>query len=152
MWKILFSQSMKSTNTIYRLLKKFTKKFNLLWQHRATKCLYKNQPKQNGKIPYYAQWDNGFWNYNGDKFEVLEDSQIDFSKPANHEKYNDLRHDLIKSGDILNINGKYILKTTLEFNTPSGAGQFILGGAINGWVEWENDDGKTLDEIYRKNA
>lgn len=87
--------------------------------------------------------------YSGDKFEVLENSQIDFTKPAHHEKYNKLRKDLLNSGDILNINGKLVLKTTLEFNTPSGAGQFILGGAINGWVEWKNKDGKTLDEVYR---
>lgn len=114
-----------------------------------------NAKTSRSKTEKYHTTRNGitaFGIYNGDKFEVLEDSQIDFSKPANHEKYNDLRHDLIKSGDILNVNGKYILKTTLEFNTPSGAGQFILGGAINGWVEWKNDDGKTLDEIYRKNA
>ena len=33
---------------------------------------------------------------------------------------------------------------------PGHAGQFVLGGSINGWVEWKNKDGKTLDELYRK--
>lgn len=93
---------------------------------------------------------DAFGIYSGDKFEVAEDSQIDFSKPANLDKYNKLRKDLLDNGDIVNIDGKFILKTTLEFNTPSGAGQFVLGGAINGWKEWKNKDGKTLDETYRK--
>lgn len=28
---------------------------------------------------------------------------------------------------------------------------FVLGGSINGWGEWKNKDGKTLDALYRKN-
>jgi len=37
-----------------------------------------------------------------------------------------------------------------EFATPSGAGSFVLGGSINGWTEWKNSDGKTLNERVRK--
>lgn len=89
--------------------------------------------------------------YDGDKFQVLEGSEINFTKPANLEKYNKQRKELFEKGDIIQRSDKYILKVTLEFNTPSGAGEFILGGSINGWVEWKDKDGKTLDEIYRKN-
>lgn len=88
--------------------------------------------------------------YNGDKFQVLEGSEINFTKPANLEKYNKQRKELFEKGDIIRQADKYILKVTLEFNTPSGAGEFILGGSINGWVEWKNRDGKTLDDVYRK--
>lgn len=88
--------------------------------------------------------------YSGDKFQVLEDSEINFTKPVNLPKYNRQREDLLQKGDIT-INGtKYILNIILEFNTPSGASDFVLGGSTNGWVEWKNKDGKTLDEIYRK--
>ena len=88
--------------------------------------------------------------YAGDKFQVLQGSQINMIKPTNLEKYNKQRTELQSNSDIESENGIYILKTTLEFNTPSGASDFILGGSTNGWVEWKNKDGKTLDELYRK--
>ena len=88
--------------------------------------------------------------YNGEKFEVLDGSQINLDKPAHLQRYNRQREDSISQQSIINVDGKYILKVTLSFDTPSGAGQFILGGSINGWVEWKNKDGKTLDELYRK--
>lgn len=87
--------------------------------------------------------------YSGDKFEVLEDSQIDFTQKTHFEKYNKLRNELLQSGDIILQDDKYILTRTLEFNTPSGAGCFILGYNVNGWTAWKNKDGKTLDEVYR---
>lgn len=88
--------------------------------------------------------------YMGDKFQVLEGSQINLAKSATLEKYNKQRAELQANGDIVMQNGSNILKITLEFNTPSGASDFILGGSTNGWVEWKNTNGKTLDEIFRK--
>ena len=58
--------------------------------------------------------------------------------------------ELYEKGDIVKQGDKYVLTVTLEFNTPSGASDFVLGGSTNGWAEWKNKDGKTLDEIYRK--
>lgn len=92
-----------------------------------------------------------FGAYDGDRFEVLEGSQIDFSRRVTLEKYNDQRDKLLNDGDIIVDNvGAYILKVSLEFNTPSGASDFVLGGSTNGWIEWKNSEEKTLDEIYRK--
>lgn len=88
--------------------------------------------------------------YMGDKFQVLEGSQINLAKSATLEKNNKQRAELQASGDIVMQNGSNILKITLEFNTPSGASDFILGGSTNGWVEWKNTNGKTLDEVFRK--
>lgn len=88
--------------------------------------------------------------YDGEKFEVLEGSQINMKKDANLERYNKQRAELIKDGSISQINGKYILNIILDFNTPSGASDFVLGGSTNGWTEWKNKDGKTLDQLYRK--
>lgn len=88
--------------------------------------------------------------YMGDKFQVLEGSQINLAKSATLKKYNKQRAELQASGDIVMQNGSNILKITLEFNTPSGASDFILGGSTNGWVEWKNTNGKTLDEVFRK--
>lgn len=91
-----------------------------------------------------------FGAYDGEKFEVLEGSQINMEKPAHLPKYNRQREELLSKQSIIKSEGRYILKITLEFNTPSGASDFVLGGSTNGWVEWKNKDGKTLDELYRK--
>lgn len=88
--------------------------------------------------------------YDSEKFDVLEGSQINIDKPAHLQKYNRQREELISQQSIVNVDGKYILKVTLDFKTPSGASDFVLGGSTNGWVEWKNKDGKTLDELYRK--
>lgn len=88
--------------------------------------------------------------YTGDKFDVLEGSEINMSRAVHLPKYNAQREELLANGSIVLENGKYILKATLTFNTPSGASDFVLGGSTNGWVEWKNTEGKTLDELYRK--
>ncbi len=88
--------------------------------------------------------------YDSEKFDVLEGSQINIDKPAHLQKYNRQREELISQQSIVNVDGKNILKVTLDFKTPSGASDFVLGGSTNGWVEWKNRDGKTLDELYRK--
>lgn len=88
--------------------------------------------------------------YDGEKFEVLEGSQVNIDKKVNLERYNKQRDELLENGSITKIDDKYILNVILTFNTPSGASDFILGGSTNGWTEWKNKDGKTLDELYRK--
>ena len=88
--------------------------------------------------------------YDGEKFEVLEGSQVNIDKEVKLERYNKQRAELLENGSITKIDGKYILNAILAFNTPSGASDFILGGSTNGWTEWKNKDGKTLDELYRR--
>lgn len=41
------------------------------------------------------------------------------------------------------------LAENLEFPTPSAAAVFVLGGSQNGWTEWVNDGGETLNRVYR---
>lgn len=88
--------------------------------------------------------------YDGEKFEVLDGSQVNIDKPVHLPRYNRQREELISQQSIVNVDGKYILKVTLDFKTPSGASDFVLGGSTNGWIEWKNKGGKTLDELYRK--
>lgn len=88
--------------------------------------------------------------YDGEKFEILEGSQVNMDKKVNLERYNKQRTELLENGSISQTDGKFVLNVILTFNTPSGASDFILGGSTNGWTEWKDKDGKTLDELYRK--
>lgn len=88
--------------------------------------------------------------YSGESFELLPDSEIDFSKIVNLESYNVKRNSLLADGGIVQKdNGKYYLTKVISFKTPSGASDFVLGGSTNGWSEWRDKDGKTLDELFR---
>ena len=89
--------------------------------------------------------------YCNEKFEVLEGSQIDMTRKCYSKKLETQRQTAISNGDIIFVDGKYKSTISFPFTSPSSAGEFVLGGSINGWVEWKNKDGKTLDELYRKN-
>lgn len=89
--------------------------------------------------------------YTGERFEVQPNSEIDFSHPAKLESYNAQRQALLGDGTIVKQNdGKHFLTKIIGFKTPSGAADFVLGGSNNGWVEWKDKDGKTLDELFRQ--
>ncbi len=42
-----------------------------------------------------------------------------------------------------------ILADDVELSSPSSAAVFVLGGSQNGWIEWVNEQGQTLDYVYR---
>lgn len=88
--------------------------------------------------------------YDGEKFEVLEGSEIDMSRKCHSDKMEKLRQTAIQNGNIVCRHGKHILNVSVPFTSPSSAAMFVLGGSANGWIEWKNEDGKTLDEMYRK--
>ena len=100
------------------------------------------QTTRNGIVAYGV--------YTGEKFEVLEGSQIDVTeKGSARQKLQTQRQTALQNGEIVEENGKYYLKVSMSFSSPSTAAEFILGHAANGWTEWKNKDGKTLDEVYR---
>lgn len=88
--------------------------------------------------------------YDGERFEVLEGSQIDMSRKGRSPIVDQQRESAIKNGDIILKDGKYYLTISMSFTSPSSASCFVLGGSTNGWAEWKDKDGKSLDEIYRK--
>lgn len=88
--------------------------------------------------------------YDGEHFEVLEGSEIDINRKCHSATIERQRQTALENGNIVCVDGKYKLTVSVSFTSSSSAGQFVLGGSINGWVEWKDKDGKTLDEIYRK--
>lgn len=88
--------------------------------------------------------------YDGEKFEVLEGSEIDMSRKCHSGKMEEQRQTAVQNGDISCAGNKFILTVSVSFTSPSSAAMFVLGGSTNGWVEWKNKEGKTLDELFRK--
>ena len=93
---------------------------------------------------------NAFGVYDGEKFEVLEGSEIDIARKCISPALEKQRKNALDNGNIVCANGKNKLNVSISFTSPSSASTFVLGGSTNGWTEWKNKEGKTLDEIYRK--
>ncbi len=48
-----------------------------------------------------------------------------------------------------NINESGIVTADVAFDSPSGAGCFVIGAACDGWVTWKTKDGRMMDN-YRQ--
>ena len=51
---------------------------------------------------------------------------------------------------VANDSDKLILSSDKTFSSVSTAASFCLGRSANGWTEWKDEDGNTLDSVYRK--
>lgn len=89
--------------------------------------------------------------YTGDKFIVLEGSPVDVSVDAYQEKLNQMRRELVSGGDLVRgVDEVWRLGKSVEFGSPSSAAAFVFGGTANGWIEWQDAEGRTMDELYRR--
>ena len=88
--------------------------------------------------------------YDGEHFEVLEGSEIDMNRKCHSSTFEKQRQTALTNGDIVKVDDKYKLTVSVSFSSPSSAAMFVLGGSTNGWTEWKDKDGKTLDELFRK--
>ncbi len=86
--------------------------------------------------------------YNADGFTVLKDSII---APDHVPSFNwgDKRNNLIAQYTKV-IDGALVLMSNLSFKSPSTAADFCTGRTSNGWREWKDAEGNTLDAIYRQ--
>ncbi len=88
--------------------------------------------------------------YDGESFEVLEGSEVDMSRKCHSAVMEKQRQTALVNGDIICVDEKHKLTISVSFTSPSSAAMFVLGGSTNGWVEWKDKDGNTLDHVYRK--
>lgn len=91
---------------------------------------------------------HGIFDINERSLIVTKGSKIN-SVSLSNLKGKDLekREKLIKE-NTTRIKGALIVDKDILFNTPSGAAVFCIGGAANGWIEWQDEKGNRLD-IYR---
>lgn len=78
-------------------------------------------------------------------FKVLAGSQIDMSRPIiSNVHASELRASLFP-----NESGIVTLAKDVELPAPSAAAVFVLGTSANGWIEWVDENGNTLSDVYR---
>jgi hypothetical protein len=87
--------------------------------------------------------DDGLVVFAGSKMNLKE------SKTAGSWIIN-IRKKLIDSGIITLRGNLYEFISDYLFNSPSAAAGAVLARRANGWIEWKNKEGKTLDELKRK--
>lgn len=87
----------------------------------------------------------------GKKFVVLKGSKTaSIEKAANSFKEISAATNLErlkKQGVLEEIDGYYQFNETHIFNSPSGASDLIYLGATNGWKEWKNKEGESLEKL-----
>lgn len=88
---------------------------------------------------------NGRYDKETGRFTVLAGSTIALDKPIiKNNGALKAREDLFGG-----TTGRATLTDDITFRSSSTAAAFVLGGSQNGWTEWVNDRGETLDEVYR---
>jgi len=95
---------------------------------------------------------NGVGEYTAEGFVVLKDSRGRLENVASIQGTSSerFREKLLKEG-ILNIdNGGVVFTRDTLFTSPSMAATALQGRSANGWVEWKDAKGRTLDEVKRQ--
>ena len=87
----------------------------------------------------------GRYNKDTGAFTVLAGSEVDLSRPVIKNQGAMITRKRLFGGQACKVS----LEDDLEFSSPSAAAVFALGGSANGWTEWADDRGQTLDDVYR---
>ena len=91
---------------------------------------------------------NGVFNETDHSIRLLKGS---LCPQATVKSYRDAvkRNALLASIAKKTTDGYWKLERDYVLDSPSTAASYVVGGNRNGWKEWINDNGMTLDEIYR---
>lgn len=90
--------------------------------------------------------------YTSEGIIVLEGSQITKDEaPSIHEYLHNLRAEKLQEQTVIDKGNYFEIQQKITFSSLSTAAGFVLGRSANGWNEWKNTEGKTIDEIERKN-
>lgn len=93
---------------------------------------------------------SGYWNPEKEQFTVLKGSTIASEVVASFRPYRLSERKRIIAEHCQMGDDKITLTDDITFPSPSMASIQILGRPSNGWSDWKNKDGVTLDKMYRK--
>lgn len=86
-----------------------------------------------------------------DGFLILKGSKAILEEVPKVRKWvTSQRDELLQSKVLKEANGFLEFTEDQIFSSPSAAACVVLGRSANGWTEWKNKEGKTLDELKRK--
>jgi hypothetical protein len=88
--------------------------------------------------------DDGFVVFKGAKARVKETDSF-------HNYMREIRVRMIKEDLMIRQDEHYVFQKDQLFKSPSTAAAIVLGRNANGWREWKDKNGKTLDELKRQN-
>lgn len=88
----------------------------------------------------------GFYDENG--FTVLKNSILTKDTVPSFG-WKEKRNKFIQDSTAI-VNNQIVLIANHTFNSPSTAADLCTGRSMNGWISWKDEDGLTLDEVYRK--
>ena len=96
----------------------------------------------------------GRYNPSDGSFDVLAGSQVDLgttpgTRDTPYRRVRELRQSLIERRELVRSGSDYVLRVEQHFRSPSAAAVFVLGGSQDGWQEWFDPRGRTLDEVWR---
>jgi hypothetical protein len=85
------------------------------------------------------------------EFILLADSHVvkEMKEYANRGT-KELQAKCIKDKTLIEDGAFYKLTKDISFSSPSSAGEFMTGRAVDGWVEFKDNQGNTLDSKIRK--
>jgi hypothetical protein len=89
--------------------------------------------------------------YDGSNFVVLKGSLIWETEKESY-KLSLKRLELQKNNKLEKLGNFFITKQDFTFSSPSSASSFCVGASSNGWTNWKDKNGNTLDELIRKKA
>ena len=108
-----------------------------------------SQPKATENLFYIKRRGceaKGFYSSNG--FTVQKGSVIAKTVVPSFG-WKDKRNEMLQEHIV--AEGEHLVLTSDKtFSSPSTAAMFVLGRPSNGWMDWKDNDGNTLDSVYRK--
>jgi hypothetical protein len=95
---------------------------------------------------------DGVGEYTTEGFVVMKGSKVraDMVASLKSTASGRLRSQLETEGTLIAQDGAIIFTRDHLFSSPSSAADILKGRSANGWLEWKNPQGKTLDEIKRQ--
>lgn len=91
----------------------------------------------------------GIYNPETQKVVVLAGSVVDPNYAPSFRR-KEMRAKLLAEITQADKNGMLVTTKDHTFDSPSGAACFVLGRPANGWNEWKNAEGKSLNETEKK--
>ncbi len=89
--------------------------------------------------------------YTPEGFVVLAGSsgRLQTAQSLSDHSYESLRRELIEAGVCAVQGDRFVFLKDHLFSRPSRASVALQGRAGNGWIEWKDKDGRTLNELKR---